>query len=261
MGDHAVVIDGRIVPARAALVPIMDDGFIRGDGAFEVLAVYGGRPFALGEHLDRLERSCVALRIRCPRAALGEDVTRLLQNTGPVTCALRLILTIGGRRVVFTEPWSPPHEPTRLALVENQAQPLLRGVKSLSYAGNMLSGRLAREQGCDDALWISTEGRVLEAQTAAFFWASADGSLYTPPLSDGLLDSITRRVLLSQLTVAERHCGQADIAGCSEAFLASTLKEIQPVAAIDGRDLPRVPGPNTRQAIGAYQRIIEETHQ
>ena len=142
------VIDGVLQPAVWACISVMDwQGFLRGDGAFEVLLVYGGRPFAADQHLDRLQRSCVALRLACPRDLIERDLISLVETSSRDTYAERIALTRAGRRSVGG-PWSPPEKPSRLLVVSNHQQPLLTGVKSLSYAANMLSKRLAREQGC-----------------------------------------------------------------------------------------------------------------
>lgn len=120
----------------------------------------------------------------------------------------------------------------------------------------MLSKRFAREHGADDALWVSQDGRVLEAQTAAFFWVSSTGGLLTPPLSEGILDSITRRLVIQHLDAQERPCRCQDALSCTEAFLAGTTKEIQPVASIEGRELPLVPGPVTQLAADLYRELV-----
>jgi branched-chain amino acid aminotransferase len=251
-----VVIDGVLLPAEAGTISVQDQGFLRGDGAFEVLLVYGGRPFAAGEHLDRLERSCAALRLVCPRSLIERDLLSLVEASGKATYAARIVLTRTGHRIALAEAWAPPTKPSRLWLVANHQQPLLIGIKSLSYAGNMLSKRLAREEGYDDALWMSEDGYVLEAQTAAFFWVSSAEELCTPPLSEPILDSITRRRIISQLEVRERRCPRAEALNCREAFLAGTTKEIQPVAAIEGRRLSEVSAAATKRAMEAYRRLI-----
>ena len=250
------VLDGDQVAAADATIPVHDEGFLRGDGAFEVVAVYDGRPFALREHLERLERSCRGLRIPFPAASLVEGIELAVAEMGGLTYALRIIVTVSGRRLVITEPWKMPSEQIRLSLVENHAQPILRGLKTLSYAANMLSGRIARERGYDEALWISPEGHVLEAPTAAFFWVSADDRLLTPPLSDGILDSITRRVVLEYLPAGEQSCSRQELSGCREAFLAGTLRGIQAVGSIDERRPSEVPGPHTLKAADVYRQLL-----
>src|SRR5690606_4326701 len=116
---------------------------------------------------------------------------------------------------------------------------------SLSYAANMLCARLAREQGADDALLVTPHGRVLEAPTSSVF-VVLGGRLCTPPLGDHVLDSITRRRVREVADVVERPVTLSEAQGASEAFLASTLKEVLPVRAIDDVALP-APGPVTRE--------------
>src|SRR6478752_10744388 len=89
-------VDGAIGPTAEATVPLKDDGLYRGDGAFEVIRLYAGRPFALGEHLDRLERSATAIQLEFDRAALEAEVDGLLAEHGGSDGQLRLIVTRGG---------------------------------------------------------------------------------------------------------------------------------------------------------------------
>jgi branched-chain amino acid aminotransferase len=252
------VIDGRAMAAGEASLPIHDEGFLRGDGAFEVVAVNEGRPFALREHLQRLEASCRSLLLPCPTAALNDDIRMSLEAMGRHTYALRIVVTVSGRRVVLAEPWDPPSRPVRLALVVNQPSSLLRGVKSLSYAGNMVARRIAAEQGYDDALMVTPDGYVLETPTAAFFWVSANERLLTPPLSEGILESITRRMVMQYLRSDEQRCARSDLDDCREAFLAGTLRGIQPVESIDGRRLDRVAGPQTSRAAEIYRQLLAD---
>ena len=110
-------VDGRITPTAEATVPLQDDGLYRGDGAFEVIRLYGGQPFALGDHLDRLERSAAAIELEFDRAALEREIEALLAELGDADGQLRLIVTRGGRRIAATEPLPPHGETLRLATV------------------------------------------------------------------------------------------------------------------------------------------------
>ncbi|MDX6649261.1 MAG: branched-chain amino acid aminotransferase, partial [Solirubrobacteraceae bacterium] len=149
----------------------------------------------------------------------------------------------------------PPYPPTvRLAPVTYAPTRILDGVKTLSYGANMLAARLAQEQGADDALLVTPHGRVLEAPTSTFFWA-AGGSLRTPPLDDHILDSITRRVLVEELEVSQEPCPLDDLAHAEEAFLASTIREVQAIAAVDDRELP-TDGPLTARAAERFRARV-----
>jgi branched-chain amino acid aminotransferase len=245
-------VDGRVTPTGEAMVPMKDDGLYRGDGAFEVIRLYEGKPFALVDHLDRLGRSAAAIELEFDRAALESEIGALLDTAGPVDGQLRLIVTRGGRRVAATEPIPDHGETLSLAMVTYNPTVILNGVKSLSYAANMQASRLAKGRGADEAVLVRPDGTVLEPPTSAIFWVSADGALRTPALSDGVLESITRDRLVKALDVEEGSWDVEDLRAASEAFLASTTREIQAVAAIDGNDLDAAPGPRTREAQQAF---------
>jgi branched-chain amino acid aminotransferase len=235
---HLACLDGAVMPAADAVVPATDDGLLRGDGVFEVLRLYGGRPYALEEHLERLARSAQNLRLPLDLGAVRADVARLLDAAAgkPDPGALRIVLTRGGRRLLLTEEL-PTHAPAiRLATVTYAPVRLLDGIKSLSYAANMLATRLAQEQGADEALLVTPHGRVLEAPTSSIFWV-ADGVVHTPPLSDHVLASITRAVTIELAGARERSCSVDELLGAAEAFLVSTTRELQPVASVDGRPI------------------------
>jgi branched-chain amino acid aminotransferase len=169
---------------------------------------------------------------------------------------LRLVVTRGGRRIAATEPIPDHGDTLRLATVTYCPTVILNGVKSLSYAANMQATRLARRQGADEAVLVRPEGTVLEPPTSAIFWVSAEGSLRTPALTDGVLESITRDRLIKALDVEEGSWQVDDLRSAAEAFLASTTREVQAVAAIDGTELGSAPGPRTREAQEAFAATL-----
>lgn len=250
-------VDGALCDARTATVPMYDDGLLRGDGAFEFVRCYAGRAFTLTEHLDRMARTCATIRLPYPREQLEAEIAALLAWVGPIFTDMRIVLTRGGRRIVILEPyleWPPAH----LAIVTDSPRAVLACAKSLSYAGNMLAKRIAVEQGQWEALLTTPDGHVMEVQQAAFFWVTPQGDLCTPPLSEGILDSITRRIVMKRLAVEERVCRTEDALAATEAFLAGTAREIQAVSVIEGRVFDDPPGPVTRDAITAYRWEVEE---
>jgi branched-chain amino acid aminotransferase len=249
-------LDGTIGPADEVRIPVTDEGLLRGDGAFEVMRLYGGRPFALSDHFDRLRRSCDGLRLEADHEALPGELAALLEVAGPVDALLRVLLTRGGRRIAIVEPL-PERPPTaRVATITYAPGRILDGLKTLSYAGNMLAGRLAKEQGFDEGLLVTPHGRVLEGPTWTFFWVQ-DGVLCTPPLEDKILASITRARLLEECEVSERPCTLDDVRAAEEAFIASTVREVMPIAAVDAIELPSAPGPVTLDAHSRFQRRVE----
>ena len=132
---------------------------------------------------------------------------------------------------------------------------MLDGVKSLSYAANMLASRLARERGYDEAVFVTPHGRVLEGPTSSIFWVEGD-TILTPPLGEHILASITRRIVIEQVGAVERPCTLEELLRADEAFLASTVREVHPISAIDGRSF-EAPGPvtsATADTVGAWIR-------
>jgi branched-chain amino acid aminotransferase len=252
-------IDGRIFDTASAVIPAADDGLLRGDGVFEVIRVYGGQPYALDEHLDRLERSAGALDLPIDRAAFEAEIAALLARFGSDDAQLRLVATRGGRRLAFTEELPPYAEKERIRVISVTHSPteLLIGVKSLSYAANMKAIRLADAEGADDTILVRPDGIVLEAPTSTVFWATDGGKLRTPALDVGILASITRDKLLGALEVEEGAFPLEDLLGAREAFLASTVREVQAIAAVNETKLPECPGERTRAAATAFAGILE----
>src|SRR3954453_9829512 len=134
MTSELASVDGRITPTTEASIPLKDDGLLRGDGVFEVIRLYGGRPFALGEHLDRLERSAAAIELPIDRSVFEEGIAALLEEVGGHEAQLRLGVTRGGRPLAFTENLPPyaANESIAPATVPYSPTLILNGVKSLS---------------------------------------------------------------------------------------------------------------------------------
>src|ERR671925_1764218 len=99
-----VCVDGAVGPAEQATIPATDEGLLRGDGVFEVLRLYAGRPFALDDHLARMERSAANLRLPFQSDRMRSDAEALLAKAGPVEALLRLVATRGGHRLALIEP-------------------------------------------------------------------------------------------------------------------------------------------------------------
>ena len=249
-------LDGAIGPVAETLIPVTDEGLLRGDGGFEVARLYGGRPFAMEDHYARLQRTCNGLRLEFDLTALRAEVDALLEEAGPVEALLRIVLTRGGRRLAMIEPLPHRLSVARVMTVTYAPNRVLDGLKTLSYAGNMLAGRLAKEQGYDEALFVTPHGRVLEGPTWTFFWV-ADGELLTPPLEERILASITRDRVMAETDAREAICTLDDVRGAEEAFIASSVREVMPIAAVDDIELPSAPGPVTQSAREALARRIE----
>jgi branched-chain amino acid aminotransferase len=249
-----VCLDGEVVPAERALISVTDDGLVRGDGVFEVTRLYSGQPFGLDEHLDRMVRSAENLRLPLDREAVERDVQSLLEEARPDDALLRVLVTRGGRRVALIEPLPAIPRSVALGSVTYSPTLILDGIKSLSYAANMLATRLAQERDFDDALLVTPEGLVLECPTSTFFWVR-DGQLLTTPLADHVLESITRRVIIAAVGAQEQTISIDELAGADEAFIASSVREVVAVHKVDGHEFT-APGPITGSAANSLRAEI-----
>jgi len=263
-----VLINGEASDGR---IPVTDSAVVRGDGCFEVMKSYGGRPFAVDEHLDRLERSADALGISLPaRADLVAWVDHVARELGDG--AVRIIVTRGSsipglddpsNVIVFGHSWDLPPDRGRLLPVEapwhSAGVPWdLAGAKVISYAPNMAATRRAQAEGYDDALLLTAGGLILEGPTFAVAWV-VDGRLETPGLDLGILDSITRRLVLEAaveigLEIAEDRWELSRLDVASEVCAWSTIKEVQPITAV-GR-LAFLAGPVTSQLAQAFRQRV-----
>lgn len=231
----SALIDGQAMPLAAASVPVTDDGVARGDGAFETVGVWDGRPFRAADHLDRLSRSLAAIGLPpVDTGILQAEIEQLLADVA-VDAALRIYVTGSGTRIL-TLSAQPVRPPTRHLVP--QPAPWIRplgtygpaGAKTMSYMPNMAATRAAVAAGGDDALLVSLEGLVLEGPTFCLLWVH-EGVLRTPSVDLGVVDSISRRALLelaaeAGYTVAEGHWPLDDLADASELLVCSSVRPL-----------------------------------
>lgn len=261
-----VLINGELSDGR---IPVTDSTVLRGDGCFEVLKSYGGRPFAVEEHLDRLERSARALDIDLPdrdlltdwvektAVELGDGAVRIVVSRGSSVPGLDDVSNV----IVFGHTWEAMETPLRLLPLAAPWHAAgvpwdLAGAKVTSYAPNMSASRRAKEAGFDDAVLHTTDGVVLEGPTFAVAWV-VEGVVETPGLDLGILDSITRRFVISDarsagFEVVEGTWHLDRLAAASEVMAWSTIREVQPVAGVG--DLVWEPGPVAGELIEMFAR-------
>lgn len=240
-------VDGRDVALDEAAVGVCDDGFARGDGAFETVGVWDGAPFRLSDHLQRLAGSMAAAGLPAPDLdALRADVQAVLEGLA-ADAVLRVYATGSGTRVVTLEA-QPERQPPRHLV--SQPAPWIRpvgtwglaGAKSMSYLPNMAAGRAAQAAGGDDALLLTLEGFVAEGPTFAVCWMR-DGTLYAPALEMGVVDSISRRSAIEAaadlgVEVVTGRWRLPEVLGADEVLLSSAVRPVLAVATIDGHPLP-----------------------
>ena len=279
MGFFASV-DGVITPAPEARVSVLDNGFTFGDAVYETLRTYGGRPFHLDRHLHRLRASAGRLRI-----ATGEDAAfvrrleALLERADNVESYIRIIVSRGvgeisyrfdrvhGPTVVMVvKPYEPLPETCYTAGVpvvlssfrRNSPRALDPAIKSCNLLNNVLAVQEAQDKGAMEPILLNDTGEVAEGAGSNVFHVEG-GTVFTPPLEAGILPGVTRAVVLelcSALGVpfAEEPVAVKDLLSADEAFLTSTLKEVVPVASVDGRPVGTGrPGPLTLRLLAAYR--------
>ena len=261
-------LDGGLRDIEAAGVSVLDHGLTVGDGVFETVKAVHGNPFALTRHLDRLtasahglglpdpdldevRRACAAVLDANP-AALGRLRITYTGGHGPLGSdrgdhGTTLVVALGatGRRpdstAVVTVPW-----------VRNE-RGAVTGLKTTSYAENVVALARAHRHGASEALFGNTVGRLCEG-TGSNVFVVLDGEIHTPPLASGCLAGITRALALEWTGAKETDLPLDVLERADEVFLTSTLRDIQAVHRVDGRELPGAPGPVTAKAM----RIFDE---
>lgn len=271
-------LDGVVGPTADARVPVTDHGLTVGDGIFETMKVVDGTPFALTRHLCRLRRSAAALDLD-PGLSDAElrgacaAVVAAAHGAGAAVGRLRLTVTGGpgpagsergdeGATVLLvTGPvteWPPT---TAVASVPFTRNPTggLAGVKSTSYAENVMALARAHAAGASEAIFADVHGRLSEG-TGSNVFVVRDGRLLTPSLATGCLAGVTRELLLEVCTAREtEELTIADLGAADEAFLTSSTRDVQPIATVDGAPLPAAPGPVTTAAAEAFAALQART--
>ncbi len=254
---------GGLVDADEARVSVLDHGFTVADGVFETLKVVDGTAFALSRHLRRLERSAARMGLPAPDLASIADAvhetTRANRaEVGPLG-RLRITYTAGAGElgsdrgeaaatlvvaIAATAPWPDSAPVITVPWPRNERSPLA-GVKSTSYAENVLALAEARRHGAAEALMPDTQGRLCEG-TGSNVLLVLDGEAITPSLATGCLPGITRELALEWCDIAERDVPLEALADATEVALMSSTRDIQPVHRVDAHAVPapgRVIGP------------------
>ncbi|MFF3486794.1 aminotransferase class IV [Streptomyces sp. NPDC002701] len=261
-------LDGGLQDSGSARVSVLDHGLTVGDGVFETVKAVSGRPFALTRHLDRLARSAAGLGLPEPDRDEVREACAAVLAADP--------MPLGRLRITYTGGLGPlgsdrgEHGPTLLvALGETGRRPdstavitlpwtrnergALTGLKTTSYAENVVALARARERGGSEALFANTVGRLCEG-TGSNVFVVLDGEIHTPPVASGCLAGITRALTVEWTGARETDLPFDVLERAEEVFLTSTLRDVQAVHRVDGRELAGAPGPVTAKAM----RIFDE---
>lgn len=275
-------VNGKYVDEAEALIPVRDLSVLRGYGAFDYLRTYGQHPFRLEKNLARLRRSCQILELQYPwtdealQDIVLETLKRNVEKDSNTEYSIRLVVTGG----ISSSNITPDSEPTLLVLVqaftpmpsdyyENGVKiitldlnRLFPDAKSTLYTPAILGQRRAREQGGIEALYVESDGNVLEGTTSNIF-AFFGNTLVTPPTGDNILPGITR---MTTLEIAEQHFDvqirpllHEELLTADEIFLTSSNKEVMPVVAIDEHRIgDGRPGEGTRQMMALFREVTQK---
>ncbi|GAA1451894.1 aminodeoxychorismate lyase [Mycobacterium cookii] len=258
----------------AGAVTVTDHGFTVGDGVFEAVKTLHGVPFALTRHLTRLERSAAGLGLPAPDLdAVRRGVQAVVEGAaGDPMGRLRITFTAGphpmgsGRGggpptlVVAYSALEPAPASTRVVTVPwtRNEHGATAGLKTTSYAENVIALAHATERGGTEAVLANTAGHLCEGTGSNVFYV-VDGELRTPSLASGCLAGVTRALVVEWCGAREVDEPLAEVLErCSEAFLASTTRDVQAIARWDDRDLP-APGPVTRACAETWRSREAET--
>ncbi len=271
MSEYMWWVDGEMVSSDAASLPVADHGLTVGDGCFETTAIIRGVAFAMTRHLARLRNSLAGLLIDLPvtdaelRAATNDVVAAnpgagiiritVTAGTGPLGSGRgdgppTLIVAAGPNRGwgdragVVTVPW-PRNERGALA-----------GIKSTSYAENVIALARAKAAGASEAIFPNTIGNLCEG-TGTNIFVEHEGRLVTPPLSSGCLAGVTRSLVVETSDVDETDVPIEVLGTTSEAFLTSSTRDVMAIDRIDDRILE--PGPLTAAAAAAFAERVAST--
>lgn len=281
-----VYIDGQLYDKENAKISVYDHGFLYGDGVFEGMRVYNGRVFRLDEHLQRLWNSAKSIWLEIPMtpAALAAAVNstvaantirdgyvRLVVSRGvgtlgldPNKCGRPQVIVIADHITLYPDEfYTNGLEIVTASTIRNNPAALNPRIKSLNYLNNILAKIEGLQAGCVEALMLNHKGEVAECTGDNIFLVSR-GELLTPPVDAGILEGITRGVVIelataAKITVRETPLTRHDVYCADECFLTGSAAEIIPVVKVDNRKIgDGKPGPVTRDLTARFRKLVSE---
>jgi branched-chain amino acid aminotransferase len=263
-----VWVDTHLVDERDAHISVFDHGFTVGDGVFETAKVVNGVPFAITRHLERLVQSARGLGLHVNPTQVRTAVTEVLAENAVLPLGRLRITVTGGHAplgsdrggappslvvaVAEGKAWPPTADVAVVPWVRNE-RAATAGLKTTSYADNVVALAHAHHAGAAEAIFGNTVGNLCEGTGTNVFLA-VEGRLVTPPLGSGCLPGVTRALLLDWLGVVDEvDVPLSALQQAREAFLTSSTRDIQPIGAVDGHVLPAAPGPLTQHAMDVWK--------
>ncbi|MGW5198979.1 aminotransferase class IV [Streptomyces spiralis] len=259
-------LDGGLWDIESARVSVLDHGLTVGDGIFETVKAVDGEPFALTRHLNRLSRSARGLGLPDPDHDEVRRACAAVLEANPMPLGRLRITYTGGHGPLGSD--RGDHGPTLVvALGETTRRPdstavvtvpwtrnergALTGLKTTSYAENVVALARAHQHGASEALFGNTVGQLCEG-TGSNVFVVLDGEIHTPPLASGCLAGITRELAIQWTGANETELPLDVLQRADEVFLTSTLRDVQAVHRVDDRELPGTAGPVTAKAMRVF---------
>ena len=281
-----VWLDGKLVDKEDAKISVYDHGLLYGDGVFEGIRVYSGKIFHCDAHMDRLWASARAIRLTIPisRAQFCEAMEQTIKANNFTDCYIRAVVTRGVGYLGLGPDKCPSPSVFIIAdtitlypkenyengvtvitasVIRNHPNALSPRIKSLNYLNNILAKIEAIDAGVPEAIMLNHEGNVAEC-TADNIFIVRNGQVQTPNTSDGVLEGVTRQVVMNlckkmNIPCIEKTLQRHDLYIAEECFLTGTAAEVVPVTRIDGRPIAGgAVGSITRKLIDAFHRYVRE---
>lgn len=280
-----IYLNGEIVPRSKALVSVFDHGFLYGDGIYETLRSYNGVVYKVDEHIERLFRSASMLDLKIPknRESVKKAVYGTLKANNQNEAVIRMTISRGAGPVGLDPGLCP--KPTfvimtkdfkgyprtyymkgvNIALVKTRRNfkgALNPQIKSLNFLNNILAKIEANKKGAYEALMLNYRGYIAEGTITNIFFIK-EGILCTPSVDVGILDGITRRIILDSaielgIQVREGHFRENELFRADEVFISNTTLEVMPVSLIDNIKMVKTPGNITKTLHRAYKKKVAE---
>ena len=261
--------DGALVDVDSPQLAVGDHAFTVGDAVFETMRLAGGVPFALSRHVRRLAASAEGLGLPAPDEDVVRSAVAEVLAQGPFPDPSRLRITYGGgiapmgsgrgdaaphlaMVVAAASVWAPETQAVTVPWTRNERS-AVAGLKTTSYAENVVAVEYARGRGATEGLFANTRGELCEG-TGSNVFVVVGGRILTPPLASGCLAGVTRALVIEWCGAEEAALSMNDLASADEVFLTSSTRDVHPVSVLDGRTLPGVTGPVTSGAATEFAR-------